>query len=149
MEEDEYRSAYRTINERRCVFEKAITHRHAECARMARFLLAEREGVGCHSAAGCQRCTRFLESLRRNARFTLGLIATDGPLPHNKEIRIQVGGLWGLSALSDETGETRKVVDIDGLLASAEARWGGLEKLPYGDIVKDIARFKPRRWRKR
>lgn len=47
MEENEYKSAYNTIANIRCVFEKALTSHHAQCHLAANFCLADREGYAC------------------------------------------------------------------------------------------------------
>ncbi len=99
VDETEYRSTYNDINATRCVFEKALMTRQCLCSRARNFRLAEREGFACNHQAAQQRCATLLGLLRRNARFALGITSAEGPLPHNKEIRVQVGGLRGLKAL--------------------------------------------------
>lgn len=145
MEEDEYRSTYRTVNERRCVLEKALNSRKVTCSCARRILLADREAVGCKSDAAQQRCRTLLNILRDNARFALQMTHIGGPLPHNKEIKVQVGGMLGLQALlHPERAASETAADVFGLLNTAQARFGRLEQLPYQDIVKHVSRFQPR-----
>lgn len=145
MEEDEYRSTYRTVNDRRCVLEKALNSRKATCSCAQRILLADREVVGCKSDAAQQRCQALLGILRDNARFALQMAHIGGPLPHNKEIKVQVGGMLGLQALlHPERATSETVDDVVSLLNTAQTRFGSLDQLPYQDIVKYISHFQPR-----
>jgi hypothetical protein len=145
MEEREYKTTYQALNQRRCIFEKAISSRSCNCTQAARFCLADREGVACKSEADNRTCIDLLDSLRRNARFSLHVTHADGPLPHAKEIRVQTGGLLGLQKLlHPETTGHDKVVDICRLSREALARYGTLEALPYKQIVQAIVNFRGR-----
>jgi hypothetical protein len=145
MEEDEYRATYNTVNERRCVLEKALNTRKVTCSHAERFCLADREGVGCKTDAAQHRCQHLLTRMRDGARFVLQMTHIGGPLPHNKEIKVQAGGLLGLQAqLFPERADSDEVTDVFGLLNAADARFGGTDDLPYQDIVQYIARYKNR-----
>ena len=145
MEEDEYRSTYQTVNERRCVLEKALNSRKVTCSHSERFFLADREGVGCKSDAAQHRCQDLLTRMRDSARFVLQMTHIGGPLPHNKEIKVQAGGLLGLQAqLYPGRAGSDEVTDVFGLLNAADARFGGTDGFPYQDIVQYIARYKNR-----
>lgn len=150
MEEQEYRDTYREINPRRCVFEKAINSRRCSCEQSVRFCLADREGVSCNSESGNRHCIDLLDSMRRNARFSLQLTRVDGPLPHNREIRVQNGGLLGLQKLlHPEQADSDSVTDIHGLIGQAISKFGQLDALPYERIVQAIVSFQGRRKRGR
>lgn len=145
MEEDEYRSTYQSFNERRCVLEKALNTRTVACTHAERFFLADREGVGCKTDAAQCRCQDLLTRMRDGARFALQMTHIGGPLPHNKEIKVQAGGLLGIQALIyPERAGSDKVDDVFGLLNAADARFGAAAEYPYRDIVKHIARYKNR-----
>jgi len=146
MEEDEYKNAYDAVNERRCVFEKAITSRRCNCSKSLRFHLADREGVTCKSAAGNALCSGLLQLMRDNARFALHLTHVHGPLPHAKEIRVQTGGMLGLQGLLyDEKKEQTEVDDIIANIDDALQRYGRLEDFPFENIVQGIVKFEGRR----
>jgi hypothetical protein len=146
MEEKEFRATYHAINQRRCVFEKAISARCCACAQSVRFCLADREGVACKSEAGNEMCTVLLNTLRRNARFSLHLTHADGPLPHAKEIRVQVGGLLGLQQLIDPGSDVQeRVTNIYALTKTAFARYERLQGLPLDRIMQAIVSFQGRR----
>lgn len=150
MEEDEYRSTYRNVNARRCVLEKALNSRKVHCSHSQRIFLADREAVACNSDPAQQRCTALLERLRDKARFALQMTHIGGPLPHNKEIKVQTGGLLGLQALLyPERAQSDCVNDVFALLNQTERQFSDLESLPYQDIIKYITRFEGRTRRSR
>jgi hypothetical protein len=150
MEEQEYRATYRALSQRRCVFEKAITSRRCSCRQSARFHLADREGVACNSDAGNALCIALLDTMRRNARFSLQITHADRPLPHAKEIRVQIGGLLGLQKLlHPHLTQADSVQDINGLTTEAIDRYRRIENLPYELIVQTLASFEGRRKRTR
>lgn len=150
MEEDEYRSTYSELNQRRCIFEKSINARRCACSKSKRFLLADREGVGCDCDDDLQQCTKVLDEIRIRARFSLQLTQIQGVLPHNKEIRVQVGGMQGLrdATLAHNPGKLN-VDDISVVIKAAINRFGNIESLPYSEIVKSVAACEGRRKRKR
>lgn len=145
MDETEYRQTYRAVNERRCVFEKAINARRCSCNLSQRFNLADREGVSCTSESGCNRCTQLLELLRNNASFALQMTNVPGPLPHAKEVKVQIGGMLGIQKLIQPEMSNDKVVhDINGLAETAVKQFSSLDNLPYSEIVKSIVNFEGR-----
>jgi hypothetical protein len=150
VEENEYRATYHAINDRLCVFEKAINARRCSCEQSARFNLADREGVACKSGTGNAMCAGLLETLRRNARFSLRLTHADGPLPHAKEIRVQVGGLLGVQQLIGPDSTPQDTVNnIYALCKSTYARYKNLQGLPLDRIMQAIVSFQGRRKSKR
>lgn len=151
MEEDQYRETYNSVNALRCVYEKAINSRRCTCSASHRFNLADREGVSCQSAEGQQRCKTILELMRKNAGFALKLPEADGsPLPHAKEIKVQVGGLLGLQKLLfTEKESADKVEDIDNILRTTLEKYHEFSGLPFTEIIKSITNFKGRQRRSR
>ena len=150
MEEREYREIYSAINERRCPYEKAVNSRRCNCSQSKRFNLANREGVTCKSAAGNLLCNELLNIMRRKARFSLHVTHATSPLPHAKEIKVQVGGLLGLQKLLDpQAAEATTVADIYGLTNTAVTSYSGLDALPYNEIMQSVVVFKGREKRPR
>jgi len=145
IEEDEYRSTYRSVNKRRCVLEKAILSRRCACTLSARFYLADREGIACDSAAAHRRCSHLITLLRENARFALKITTLEDELPHAKEIKVQNGGLLGLQRVLRPDLGKKNVADVAALTMLGESTFGSLEKFPYQEIVKSIATFEGRR----
>ena len=145
VEENEYRSTYRSVNQRRCVFEKAILTRRCACICSARFYLADREGISCNSADVHAHCSQFLTLLRENAKFALKLTTLDSELPHAKEIKVQNGGLLGIQRVLRPDLGASHVADVAGLITLGEKTFGSLQQFPYREIVKSIASFEGRR----
>ena len=145
MDETEYRQTYRAINERRCVFEKAINARRCTCRLSQRFNLADREGVSCSNEIAATRCMQLLDLLRKNASFALQMTHVPGPLPHAKEVKVQIGGMLGLQKLMNPQMHNEELAhDINGLAELAERQYSSLDKLPYSEIVKSIVTFEGR-----
>jgi hypothetical protein len=145
VEEDEYRSTYHSVNERRCVFEKAILSRRCACTLSTRFYLADREGIACDSATAHRRCSHLILLLRENARFALKITTLESELPHAKEIKVQNGGLLGLQLLLRPDLGNKNVTDVAALATLGESTYGAIEKIPYQEIVKSIVTFEGRR----
>jgi len=145
VEEDQYRSTYDTINERRCVFEKAILTRRCHCNCSARFYLADREGIACNAEQAHTRCQQLLQLMRKNARFSLKLTGLDDKLPHAKEIKVQNGGLLGLQGILQSDAPGDSVVDIAALTVQGIETFGSIPQFPFQEIVKSITRFEGRR----
>lgn len=146
MDESAYRSAYRAVNPVACAFEKALVAKRCFCEKAVRVNIAEREAVGCASAELAAQCGELLGLLRRNAQFAIHLAHLSGALPHPKEMKVQCGGLLGLQGVLDvEKAEAATVGNVFVLVQEAVEHFGGLDSLPYGEIVKTIAAFELRR----
>lgn len=136
----------------RCVFEKALTNNKAKCSLSNHFCLADREGCSCKDEGSSAKCGKLLEKLRKKSIFVLKLHEIDGPLPHNMEIRVQVGGLAGVSKLVDKEAldEPQLVTkNINGVLTKAMDIFGSLDDLPYSEIIQSVLQFQGRRRRQR
>lgn len=150
MEEQKYREIYSAINERRCPYEKAINSRRCNCSQSKRFNLANREGVACKSAPGNLLCNELLKIMRQKARFSLHVTHATSPLPHAKEIKVQVGGLLGLQkAMDTQAADVSTVDDIYRLTNAALGHYVSLADLPYEEIMQSIVAFKGREKRPR
>jgi len=148
MEEDEYKSTYSELASVRCVFEKALTNHQAKCDLSRHFCLADREGYSCEDAEASLKCSKLLEKLREKSIFVLKLRDIDGPLPHNMEIRVQVGGVRGLAKLIN-VDIVDKVDNIHRVLDEVINKFGSLDSLPYSEIIQSIEQFQGRRRRQR
>lgn len=145
VEEDQFRTTYRSVNERRCIFEKAILSRRCACMCATCFYLADREGAACDAEQAHRRCLRLIALLRESAKFALKITAIEGELPHAKEIKVQAGGLLGLQKVLKPESDASDVADIAALVALGERSFGTLENFPYQEIVKSIIAFEGRR----
>ena len=145
MEEDEYKATYHEIAKNRCVFEKALTNNQCKCRYSRHFWLADREGYACKSQDIAVNCRNLLGKLRENSRFLLKLHEAGEPLPHNMEIRVQIGGLRGLRSVLGSDEKESLISDIRALIEQAQKQYDNMDALPYNEIVQSIASFKTRR----
>lgn len=153
MEEDEYKLTYDELASVRCVFEKALTNNRAKCSLSKHFWLADREGYACKNIDSSTKCCEILKKLRENSIFVLKLHDIKGSLPHNMEIRVQVGGMTGLVKVVEaaEMARSNEYVadDISGVINKAVKKFGALDNLPYSEIIKSVVLFQGRRRRQR
>ncbi|MCW9046485.1 MAG: hypothetical protein OQK46_00290 [Gammaproteobacteria bacterium] len=143
MDEENYRQIYEQINGAPCVFEKGILSLKCQCAYQHIFRLADRHGVGCTDTVMQLNCKAFLDHLRKQTRFVFK-IDIDGPLPHNKEIKVQNGGMLGVQKLLLDDSSAENVEDIAGLMMKAIEVYGGIEALPYNLIMPSVTNYKTR-----
>lgn len=149
MDEDEYRNTYSKVISLKCVYEKAINSRQTTCSQANKVRLADREAVACRTKEACSLCTSFLRTLRIKSLFALKLQDHDGPLPHAKEIKVQMGSIIGLALDSGiEVIKGKKIDDIHGLLANRLTKYKTLEELPYENLMRSIVNYDGRPKRK-
>ncbi len=143
MDESAYRSTRAAVAGPACVFARALSVRHADCALAQRHALAEREAIGCRSAAARANCATLAGMLRERSAFALKRGHGGGPLPHALAMRLQCGGLAGLAEAVGAAGTH----DVHALVAAAQARHGDLDGLPWPGIVAAVAAWqgRPRR----
>lgn len=149
MYEDEYKQTYKTLNERYCPFEKSILTRQCCCEHAHRFHIADREGVGCRSVSAQPTCVDLLDLLRSNAQFALGMSTIPRALTHQKEMKVQMGGLFALQHLLSPGNKTSHVENIYGVIRAAQDAYGDITSLPYSEMVKSIASYQVKRRRRR
>ncbi len=149
MDETQYRQTYQQVNRQRCVFEKSIQTGQSNCSQSHRFCLADREGVACNLELGHRRCVTLQDLLRRNANFALGIPKIDAALPHNKELRIQNGGLLGIRQLLEQDKEaSTPITDIHQLITSTIEHFQSLDGIPYAEVVRFIVSYKVKKRRR-
>jgi len=152
MDEDNYRQVYDRINTAPCAFEKGILSLKCKCAYQHMFRLADRHGVACTDTVMQLNCKAFLDHLRKQTHFIFK-IQIDGPLPHNKEIKVQNGGMLGMQNLlkHNNAAETadEMVEDIAGLMRQSIERYGSIESIPYNEVMPSVTAFKTRPKRQR
>ena len=133
MDETAYRQALTAAIPRNCPFEKTILTHCAACSVAVKHNIAEREVVSCNLDLARERCNKLRGLLRNNFVFALGKLHINGPLPHAQEMRIQCGGMRSIQFLLDGNDE---VLNVSELVAMAERKYGGLERLPFSEIVR-------------
>lgn len=133
----------------RCKFEKALISGANQCAQAKRVEIGERLVCWCDSPDAAQRCERYLNLLRQNARFVFRQTRAGNSLLSNyQEICLQCGGLQGLAAII--RGEpTSGRLDVCTLLETVEDQYPGFENIPMDRIIPRITAYNPRPHRKR
>lgn len=144
MDEDEYRQAYARINSVPCVFEKALCSLVCSCSQGHIFRLADRHGAACKSAQAQQDCTQLLDQLRKQTRFVFKINEIDGPLPHNKEIRVQNGGISGLQKLLDAEHSGQQIVDVYQVVQDVLKKYGASDVVPFDVVMQSVMAYKAR-----
>lgn len=144
MDEDEYRKTYQQITQLTCVFEKALCSLKCKCSQGDMFRLADRHGVSCKNPAIQKNCVDLLDHLRSQTRFVFKISEIDGPFPHNKEIRVQNGGLLGIQKLLLGEAGSDQVDDVSTTVTAAIEKFGSIEELPYSQIMQSVMAFKAR-----
>lgn len=139
LSEETFHRARKALNPVPCAFEKALLAHCICCGLADKHLLAERETVNCHEAESQETCVQLRAVLRGKSAFVLKITADmNDPLPHNKEMKVQCGGLKGLqNAL---TG-SEQVANVHGLVVDALTRYGDLESLPFSLIIQSVSNF--------
>ena len=145
LDEGAYKATYNEVVRLSCPFEKAILSRCADCDQAHKFNIAEREAVACEAPVARENCLTLHGLLHQNAMFVLKLAHPGDPLPHAKEMKIQCGGLQGTRRLINP--EATSVDNIHGLVGEIQMRFGGMQTLPYHEMVKAIAAYEGRRRR--
>jgi hypothetical protein len=142
VDESAFRQVLHSADPQACPFGKAILARCCACSLSRRQAIAEREVVSCTRAAVREQCCELYELLRRNSWFALKPVHAGEPLTHANNMKVQCGGLRGLQQALDATGE---VGDVAALVEAARQKFGGLEELPYSQIIQSVAAFQLRK----
>lgn len=142
MDETAFRLARKAVVEHPCPFEKALLAGCGTCALAQRRHIAEREAVACSEGAARAACAALLALLRRSATFALHMPGSGERLTHAQEMKVQCGGLAGLQRALTGTEEAG---DVGSLVRSALQAPGGLEGLPFSEIVQSVSACRTRR----
>lgn len=133
MDEAAFRQRLEATHPLSCPFAKALFAGCAGCPLVGRLNLAEREIIVCRESAAQQHCGAMHAALRHNFGFAIGEVHDDAAIPHAQEMRIQCGGLRGLS---DVLCGDPAVADVAGLMQGLAARWPDAEDIPYAEVVR-------------
>lgn len=127
-----------------CPFEKPILSAQCGCENATRNVVAERLSVGCRSPIAHQNCQLLVEMLKERSRFALKVMDPWQDLPFGKQMRVMLGGLTGLRRVLDPQA-AGPIANIHALVCAARERFGALDALPFEEIVRAIAAFRPKR----
>ncbi len=145
MDEDEFKDTVYSLNTLPCAFEKALLTRRCDCPLAERLFVAERQTIRCGTPTAQRACRELLQHLHDNARFALHTAQAPRLLAHAKEIKVQMGGLYGLCDALDSQGDAdAALADVHTVVATAQMRFGELAALPYSRIVRAITAYQAR-----
>ena len=121
----------------------------ARCRHGRSYELGERLGYECLSGDCAEQCRDWLQHLRDHSRFIFGRNHQPGqPLTNHQEIRLQCGGVLGLSQLADGAA-VPPVADVSSLLGAMIREYEEIGRIPLQPVVPAIAAYDPRPHRKR
>ncbi len=129
------------INRLPCVFERALMAQCAVCELARRTSIGHHEGVACASPLARAACGTLYGLLRQKSAFALRVAHTQRILKHSQVMRIQCGGLAGLKQAIDPTAHAP---DVHKLVRAANESAGGLDGLPFSEIMKGVSAWKRR-----
>ena len=145
VDESAFKTVLNDINDIVCPYEKSILHNHCQCRMGVRFYLADRQGIGCKNTQAQKPCNDYINYLKMNAKFALKMHSASELLPHNKSIKIQVGGLKGLKLLIHPDEDTDEIEDVHQLITDAMEKYKNVEDIPLQEIIRCIAEFNGRK----
>ncbi|MDX1593351.1 MAG: hypothetical protein R3298_03815 [Gammaproteobacteria bacterium] len=145
VDEAAFRAAWARLDALPCPFSRALLAGHADCRHAHRHHLAERVAIGCLEPSHQVLCAALLERLRHEARFALEVSDARGRLTHGQAMKLQVGCLRGLRRLLADGAGGDHAGDVTALFAGALARYDTLDAVPHEAMLREIARFVPRR----
>jgi hypothetical protein len=123
-----------------CVFTKAVVARQVGCELARRQAVGERDLVSCASPVAHTNCRTLAALLRERSTFALKLPRSGAPMVHAKALQLQCGGMLALrQALRAPEADVHRLVGL------AHERWGSLLDAPWGEIVRGVAAWQPRR----
>jgi hypothetical protein len=143
MDEKEYKEVYTSLASIPCLYEKSILALKITCAQSSLKNIAEREVVTCSSINYQIRCKAWLRLIREKSQFALQLSTIAGPLPHAKELKVQVGGIRGLNLVLGQMPNEMDLGVSDALDAAVE-KFTDLAAVPFEQVVQAVAQFKGR-----
>lgn len=124
------------VNRLPCVFSAALLAQCAICELARRGSVGETASVDCSSPLARSACGTLYGLLREKSAFALRLANTRRILKHSQVMKIQCGGLNGLKQAVEPQAHA---ADVHRLVRIASEREGGLEALPFSQIVQGVA----------
>jgi hypothetical protein len=131
--------------ENRCAFNTILRAGQAHCSLAEHVTRREGPDVDCRSPEAQGRCAALLARLKVVGLPAFGVEDDPLAMPQAVMTKVQLGGLVGLQSQLGEASEA--VADVDALVATATARFGGVEQIPVEDLVDGMTSFKLKRRR--
>lgn len=134
------RSARGSINQLPCVFASALHQRCAVCSLSLNDSSTMPERLLCTQPLARAACAQLYGALRDKSRFTLGLRRDpfSHPATAANEVHTQCGGLSGLRKVLDTEAMS---IDVQRLLERIESQCGGVDRLPWDEVLRSMAQW--------
>lgn len=145
MDESAFRHAKGEVNRLPCVFKRALLAHQAVCEfAVQQTTISGRNGIACAQPVARASCGELNGLLQEKSVFALRRCSAKSNSPASQALQLQCGGLNGLRDVIDPAAPAPSVRT---LVRHAQERYGELEQLPFSEIVKAIASWKPFRQR--
>jgi hypothetical protein len=142
MDESAFRHAKGEVNRLPCVFKRALLAHQAVCEFAVQQTVSGREGIACAQPVARASCGELHGLLQEKSVFALRRGNTKLTSPASQVLQLQCGGLNGLRDVIDPGAPAP---NIHVLVRSAQERYAELAQLPFSEIVKAVAAWKPAR----
>ncbi len=135
-----------------CPFSAPLVAEDFSCRQAEAVIRRGGTEIACRSETSCTRCIDLHQVIKAAALAEQDYADDLTQVPHSLLVRIQYGSLLGLQRLVEDNRDNKTpIADIDGLVETALARFGGLSGIPCAELCTDITACKlpGRRSRKR
>jgi hypothetical protein len=127
----------------RCAFSSPLVTEQYACHFGEQVVRRGGTEVACSDEAACSRCEAVFEWLKQVSLPAFGVEDDLASMPHSVIQKIQFGSLSGLQELLGNA--PCEHMDIDELLNQAADRYGGIDSLPYSELVDTITAYQLKR----
>ncbi len=146
MDDEQYRQLKDGLESPPCVYEKALLQGYFVCRYSQSIRMGEREAIRCSNGRYEQRCLQVFQAIAQRSGFAVGQAVLPAHLPFAQAMKVQIGGLQGLSAAY--AAQQKDVAALmDSVISQLSAQKADVfSTLDYATIVKCVAYFSlPRR----
>lgn len=124
----------------KCPFAAPMTKGQVGCHNAQEVVRRGGSEYDCRSPEHHNVCMDLFARLKAEALPAFGVEDDLTVMPHSVLVKIQGGGLMGLSRLLDESAAP--IADVADLVGWVQERYGSLAQVPYADIVVDMTSYK-------
>ena len=127
----------------KCPFEHPLIGETFGCSKAQSVSKRDGPHAVCTVAPAAARCQRLFDAFKQAALPVFDVPDDLEKMPHSVPVKIQYGGLLGLSAQLHGSGDS--IPDIHALVDAAEARFGDITLVPSADYVALMTAHKVQR----
>ena len=131
-----------------CPFGSTLVTETCECVHAEQVVRWGGAEIICQDDAAYSRCSKLFQHLKQAALSEFEVEDDLTTMPHSVLQKIQFGGLLGLQTLLTHQA-VDKVANVASLVDAVEAKFGGIDNLPLGELVHYITEYKLKRRRGR